>query len=267
MFGNIFHKTSELIFNDLCLTGQLVTEAYLDSIISDDQKIDNILNKAFSESFNEEGDGMSMNLLGKNAWIFTILKQYIKRMLLYDKQFSPFMLVSLEKKYMAEFTICPGGKTDKVKIGGTIDRIDKTNGAIRIIDYKTGSNDLVCNSLPEVFDPLKIKTLKGMMQNLVYCQVYAINYPDTVTINPYLYIVRDLFKDQIDFRIKIKNEDAFTTGNFKQIQLQVNEQITWLLEEIFDAGTPFIQTKNVKNCEYCDYRFMCERQFSTIPEN
>ena len=69
-------------------------------------------------------------------------------------------LISLEKEFNEEIR---SGKT-KYKIRGKIDRVDKINGEIRIIDYKTGkklySKDLVLKNEDELGSEKSIYNLQ-----------------------------------------------------------------------------------------------------------
>lgn len=39
-----------------------------------------------------------------------------------------------------EYEVVSGGKTIQIRVGGVVDRIDRTADGLRIVDYKTGRN-------------------------------------------------------------------------------------------------------------------------------
>ena len=77
---------------------------------------------------------------GKNLIIFEIAKRYVQNFLTLEiedlKQGNTIKIIALEKRAVTPLDI---PELDfKVKLKGTVDRVDEYNGITRIIDYKTG---------------------------------------------------------------------------------------------------------------------------------
>ncbi len=72
--------------------------------------------------------------------------------------------------------------------------MDEANGKTRIVDYKTGRDEVKFNGLDALFAPASAKSNKAMIQTLFYTFVY-----EQVTgrrgVEPNLYIARKLRKE------------------------------------------------------------------------
>ena len=203
------------------------------------------------------------NLNGANKLVYSVIEHYVKSQLEYDKSVAkekPITFVALEEKYSMLFPIELNGRKINVNLGGIIDRIDKIDGEIRIIDYKTGGNDVVCNTIDDVFDSAKISDYKGILQTLIYCLIFSNKRADE-HITPHLFMTKELDHNP-DFKIRSKN-DEFSEGSYRRVEGKVKDFVTNVLTDIFDADKPFAQTDNADNCKHCNYFYLCNKQVST----
>jgi hypothetical protein len=88
---------------------------------------------------------------GKNRLAYDICKHYLKTFLTHErnslKKGDTIEIVSLEGDYMFPIELNDGSK---VVIKGKIDRIDRLNGNLRVIDYKSGAQGNITTGGPEV---------------------------------------------------------------------------------------------------------------------
>ncbi|MHB1178649.1 MAG: PD-(D/E)XK nuclease family protein [Daejeonella sp.] len=87
------------------------------------------------------------SLQKKNALqqiVLKVIEQYAIRVLRHDESLAPFTILELENRdsYMPLFQIQVAGKIEEVRLIGIIDRVDNSNGKTRIVDYKTGKDQL-----------------------------------------------------------------------------------------------------------------------------
>lgn len=72
------------------------------------------------------------------------------------------------------------------------DRVDRVNGIVRIVDYKTGA-DLTYfkpdDNLRELFDWTVDKRRKAILQLFLYCYAYMVEHPDVEQVMPVIYKV------------------------------------------------------------------------------
>jgi ATP-dependent helicase/DNAse subunit B len=175
-----------------------------------------------------------------------------------DIEYAPFSIVGLEYNVDTDININLGSSTANIKIGGQIDRIDRTDYALRIIDYKTGKDELKFKELDDVFNPEKISKTKAIFQTFMYSYIISTEFTDNKIV-PMVYSIKGLFNKTSSFEISSDKCDTFQKDGFLGIKADVEEKIKQLLEEIFDINRPFEQTQNIKNCEYCIYKEMCGR--------
>ena len=175
-----------------------------------------------------------------------------------------------------------------IKFIGKIDRIDRYNNRIMIIDYKTGSS--ISSKLQDVYCGKKIQLYMYLSALLlqhkeykpagVYYQPISIRYSDSENLDRYKYLgqtnVDSLVMKDIDYTIdegsesvlieglkKIKNgnlsknslENCLSDKEFEQVCDYVNRLSTNACEEIksgYIEATPYDGT-----CQYCEYAGVC----------
>lgn len=272
-FGNIFHEAMHMIYSVFLKNGPVSGNGIRNL---DKDYIRKSIDKAFVKVMFPKKEGyvqdvesgklcLEKRLNGNNNMIYNIITEYVKNQLEYDAKTAdsqPIQFLSLEDKYTMKFPIVVGGRKVNVKLGGVIDRVDKVGDAVRIIDYKTGKNDIVCDTFENVFNPEKIDDYKGILQTLVYCMVYDNQHPVDTELSPYLFKTTEL-NSGTDFKIhsKVTNKqsDAFADGNYLKVSALVNEYVMKVLSEIYDQNEPFVQTSNTKMCEHCNFSYFCHR--------
>ncbi len=254
-FGLIFHNTMENIYKTY--EGKILNSALIDSIINDTEKIEKIITIAFKEIyFKGVRDEDNIELMGKNRLIFEIVKKYVLQILTIDCKRAPFRIEGLEK---AVNTVVPLIQMNqKILIGGVIDRIDRFDNYLQIIDYKTGRTELSYSMLSSLFDKMNKTRNKAAFQTLVYAYILYKTLPSERSIKPGIYDLRSIFKEDYDVFVKCK-EDGNNIVDFVSIATQFEEYLINLLEEIFDANIPFEQTTIEENCTYCPYKQICRR--------
>lgn len=169
-----------------------------------------------------------------------------------------------------------------------MERYDK----LRFIDYKTGKDERKATSVSHLFSSNSCKRNDAIFQLLTYA--YAFEHmvrdnpadalvnkserfadnadydwirraePSSHGIKPEIYLIRKSFTDNLD-----PNVDQISVGGRKSSPLQTHtqeevaefmEKFETMIGEIFDDHTPFAQTDDQRNCEYCDFVKLCDRK-------
>lgn len=258
LFGNIFHYAAEKLYEPFLKKNILVDIATLKAMQNDDARLKQIIVEAFREAFYGKQSERKFTVEGKNLLVFGVVEKYLKAMMDMDIKHAPFSLVGLEQTVYSNIRFSSNGESYEVRVGGQIDRLDRTDKGLRVIDYKTGSDKLFFTDLNEVFSHDKIPDRKAVFQTFLYCLIRYLNQPGDQVIIPGVYQVKNFFSN-LGFAIQGKKEPAFADGNFIGIADDVNERLTQLLAEIFNFDQPFDQTNDIKRCEYCPYKIMCGR--------
>jgi CRISPR/Cas system-associated exonuclease Cas4 (RecB family) len=188
-----------------------------------------------------------------------VIEQYALKVLRHDEQIAPFVIKELEDRdaYAPLFSIEVGGREEQVRLTGIIDRVDIHQGKTRIVDYKTGKDQLKYGDFDGLFNDEGNGQNKALLQTLFYTLVYEI-VRNVNLVEPHLYTVKD-FKHGTVFAGKGKDGLVLTDENLANIKDQFALKLKEKLNELFDSSVPFRQTENTDNCKYCSFKGICQR--------
>ena len=255
IFGLLFHTAMENLYQPFA--GKMLESETIETMIRDSDLIERTILEAFRKVyFKGIGEGEKIELLGKNWLIFEIVRKYVLRLLALDQKGAPFKIEGLERQVKVKISINDSSR--KVLIGGTIDRIDRFDNYLQILDYKTGKADMSFPTLLSLFDKENKTRNKAAFQTLVYSYILHQNFPDESSIKPGIYNLRSIFEDDYDASVKCK-EIGNQPVDFVSMADKFEEQFVRLLEEIFNPDIPFGQTPIQENCGYCPYKQICRR--------
>jgi len=250
--GKVVHNVLKKLYEPLI--NEAVTVDLVKQMIP---VIDEQLAKSFKENY-QEGDVT----YGKNLLILNVASQFIRHFLkkeilqLSDKA-NTLEIISLENLYKAGLKIPSDNeilKDKKIFIRGYIDRIDKQNGTVRIIDYKTGMvtpKELKINDWEDFYsDDHPGKSF----QLLVYAWLY-VNNMEKISGNLEAGIIS--FRNLSSGFMKV----VFPGGDQGSENIEDVERILLdIITDMFNPDIPFNQTENQDNCKYCSFKSLCNRQ-------
>ena len=202
LFGNILHETIDFLYKDFI--GKNVSKEDIQAIKR--EKINDAIDLSFKIYYFKKD---RVDYAGKNIIIRDVIEKYVLKILKIDADIAPFEIISLEDTYEIEIPLNINGFSEKVKLGGKIDRVDKLNDQIRIIDYKTGQDHLEFKNIEALFSKKKSERNTAVFQTLLYGKFYNDLKNPGVAIIPGVYSVRKLFGDQFDFRIFHKESKSY----------------------------------------------------------
>ena len=255
-FGNIFHESMEKLYAQA--GKKVITENVIDDILASKNAIDDALYSSFGDCYYKS---KQFEINGKNSIIYDIIKRYIRRVLELDKQYCPFTILSVEDRFSMPVEVSTNGKYLEVYLGGIIDRIDKTNEGIRVLDYKTGKAETKFKTIENLFDKDTKKQNKAVLQTLIYCMFYDYKYAPSEPIIPGIYILKDVFSKNYNYKLTEnydygKNRDINDYSVFKD---ELKKGLNNMVMEMFDRNTDFVQTDDDKSCSSCPYKELCHR--------
>lgn len=253
IFGNILHEAIEQLYRPYI--GRIISEQEFDLILKDDAGQQKVLMEIFaSEFFKSKKPGQEIQITGKISLAYEVLRKYLNRIIKVDRQRAPLQIVDLEMKIKHSVMLNDTGTS--VNLGGMIDRIDKPDKTIRIVDYKTGADKKNLRSPDILFERGNRKEFKAIFQLLVYAFLYKKSLSISEDIDLALYITKELFNKEYSAGISLNNKEALSYFNLKE---DFEPQLHELLKEIFNRGIPFTQVEDSKICETCDYKDICRR--------
>ena len=249
--GSMLHYVLETFYQQLKSADPVVTRAR----ISEHRKgVPELAVKAFSMvMFKNEKHRLEHN--GMQKVVLAIVEEYANLILDYDELQAPFEVLALEKKDRIKFSFMLNGIRQEVTLHGIIDRIDRKNGVLRIVDYKTGSDNLRYTTLEEVFDTNGGKQNKALIQTLFYTYVFE-QANGHQLVEPNLYSIRNMRKEGTFFmegkdKIKLQGE------RLESIKEEFVGFLSAKLAELFDQNIPFVPTEDESGFMYSPYVTLC----------
>ena len=248
-FGSILHLTMEALYAEFenkpnpmaeieKKRKRSIVEAAVDKTIQDILHVDS---KSFS---------------GDTILVRDIIIKYIMRGIMrYDAASEGFTIKGLEKDVACSYPIS-NGRT--VNISGIADRIDiLPNNKIQIIDYKSGNTPhLEFNGLSNLFRGPARERISNIFQTLLYAMI--LNRNEGLESMPTLYFASKMLSDDYSPKIldKQNGEHVECYSSYAQ---EFENELTTVLDELFDFSTPFKQTEDSDACTFCDFKTICRR--------
>ena len=140
-------------------------------------------------------------------------------------------------------------------LGGKIDRIDRLDGTIRVIDYKTGNvTSIVLKNLEELFDKGIENHKKEILQALIYSFV-LFEVTGESNIQPGIYSLNKLFEENFSPDIRLEKDNF----SFYTLKDEFLSHLKSLISEIYSTKTVFEQTPHESHCGYCAFKTICQK--------
>ena len=258
LFGTIFHRSAELAYGDLSANGKEIRKEDLERLLRDDVRLQGYVDRAFKEEFfhvdlNERPEYNGLQLINSK-----VIGSYLRQLLRNDLQYTPFSMVGMEKKVQEEVTVNTPESPIKIRIGGTIDRMDCKGDTLRIVDYKTGGSPKTPTNIEQLFTPAEGRP-NYIFQTFLYAAIMS--RQQSLKVAPALLYIHRAANESYSPVIEMgePRKPKIPVNNFAFFEDEFRERLQTLLEEIFGNETPFTQTENTKVCEYCDFRALCKR--------
>jgi ATP-dependent helicase/DNAse subunit B len=251
LFGNLFHYAMELIYEPF--VQHTVEASALKLLKGDQRKIDGIVLQAIAVKYYQMNpeEASRLKLSGQSILIASHIRDYIHQLLENDIRLAPFYLESLEKAYFSEYRV----GSEKIRVGGIIDRLDRTSEGIRIIDYKTGRGlKLDFKEWEQLTDRNISDRRKEIFQTLIYSDILC-HTAENDTIYPAIYKLDDLFSEDFVPNVIFRGRKLL----FQEVKEEFRTIFAEILSEIFSAGNIYDQTTDSKKCSYCAYNKICRR--------
>jgi ATP-dependent helicase/nuclease subunit B len=243
-------------------------QPYRDKVLSE-KDIDAMMalaEEALDKAFQHKYKGSDV-AYGKNLLLVRVSKLLVKKFLEKEKKRVDLLRkegtgiqVSYLEKPLRGITVIPfDGKELEVRLKGFIDRIDRTGQEWRIIDYKSGvvsPSDLKFDD----WDTLKDDSGKAKaFQLAMYAYLFSKERNGAAGgIRAGIISLRKLNEGYMEIHSPTageKNDLPLSGKDLEGFELVLKE----ILEEVFDLSRPFMQTDDLKRCEFCDFINLCDR--------
>jgi len=256
--GIIIHEVLEKLYRPFI--GIILQENDIDGMR---KNLEMVTSAAFNKNY---PDGEIST--GRNRLIFEVINRFLVSYLSFEKAFIHELAAKSQDLVIRDLA-CKTGfdyKIEipddiKIKLKGTIDRVDEVGGVTRIIDYKTGlvdeNKDLNIASWDDFMSGAKSgKAFQVLMYAWLYKMQNKIENPDFETG---VISLRSLSKGMLSFGVKPEPRGP-KDSKVDADKLQYFENsLASLFAEIFDREIPFTQTDDLKICKNCYFKAICSR--------
>lgn len=250
-FGNILHAVMQKIYS--VASGHVIKTDNLSKYINDPKK--NIL-PLVQDALIREMNVPEVD--GYNIIVAQVLTNFIRQILKHDSAITPFTFIGSERRRKMRYDLGDGRFVTFVYV---IDRIDKKDSTVRVVDYKSGRSDkdrkLGFKSVEELFTP---KGSMEALQVMLYCKFLSMEREPISADSsyaPHLYFVSDFRRDKNTSTEVLFNKTPVVYSRFDN---EVTQQLDALLNEIFVSDKPFTQCADTSACTFCDFLDICKRQ-------
>lgn len=252
VLGNFVHNVMEAFYTKIVKQkGSAVIDAH--DLEKNKNLIQGLLDQEVIKTYGLD-PGQSVIYEGQLILVGEVVKSFIGKILEHDKRHAPFIVEGVEQNM--EFTFSINAPVGKVLLGGKIDRIDRKENLLRIVDYKTGRDKLEFKSIESLF-AREGERNKAAFQTLLYAWLYTkTNSTTGLRVVPGLLNGKNLFDDDMEFGLTMNKQPLNDVHN---VLPAFEAGLKELLEELFNTETVFDQTQKVDNCKYCPYKRICYR--------
>lgn len=264
-FGNIFHKGSQLIYEQLMDANFTVSENAIKDFLAEKSALQRIVDRTFNEELfkvanaNQHPQYNGLQLINRGVII-----SYLKKLLQMDLSLTPFRILAMEKPVEQEVVFNVDGKAHTLTIGGYVDRLDEVeegNGkVIRVVDYKTGRKpQTAVAAFEDIFSGDKVTKNHAdyYLQTFLYAAIVRDSLKwnkQKLPVSPALLFIQQASAEE--------NDPVLRVGKERINDIAVYHNDFWahlkaLLSEIFNKEHAFMPTKDRERCTRCPYKQVC----------
>lgn len=275
LIGNIFHDTSELIYKNIIRhTGSTTIDRKSLSQVLDNMDtvvgplldivfdtnyfhpVDHWTRTEVAEQMMNRGTRPGNHYLGELIIIRRVLMQYLGNLLRYDLAHTPFTLLGTEVDRGLKLTVQPKGMAPIViRTGGRIDRLDRMDGKVRIVDYKTGSHVPSVKLLEEVTAPTG-KFEGYYLQTFLYSLAVLSQDKVREPLIPALFYPGKAYSADYDPTLTL---NSVPIEDFTPLAQDFRKGLEDIITAIFTPGVSFCQTEKADTCTHCEFKLLCNR--------
>ena len=256
--GTIFHRSAELVYQDLTANGKEIRKEDLEQLLRNDVKLQTYVDNAFKEELfhvqaNEQPEYNGTQLIHSK-----VIASYLRQLLRNDLHYAPFYMEAMEQKVTETVEIETPLGILPLNIGGTIDRMDSKDDTLRIVDYKTGGTPRTPENIEQLFVPADNRP-NYIFQTFLYAAIMC--RKQTLKVAPSLLYIHRAASENYSPVIEMgaPRQPKIPVSNFAFYEDEFRERLSALLKEIYNPEETFSQTEDNGKCEYCDFRSLCKK--------
>lgn len=270
MFGTILHAAMQTLYEKI--EGVANPAALLKRTI-EKSDVERAVVDAINENYLKNDKADTKSYTGNLMLVKNIITHYIRNGIIpYDIAHSGFTVEKVEEDIKWALPI---GDGRDVIFGGIADRIDSLdNGAIRVVDYKTGkgnikkSGEINMSGVASLFEGEGRVKSGNLLQTMIYSMV--LNHTRQRNVFPALYYARNIGKEDFSPMLidDTKKEAMGKTAKMEDCVVdyasyaeEFEQHLSAKLNELFNFDIPFKRCDEQEDeiCKYCDFKILCKR--------
>ena len=202
-------------------------------------------------------------LRGDALMLVDTIRSYVKFVLDYDldkiRSEGPFTVLECETTHNREQVEMNGVKFNFTYKPDRVDRL--SDGTVRIVDYKTGSDETRFASLDDVFVAGKNKHRSAILQLFLYSYAYLHEFPEVEKVTPLIYKVSSMQQSGVWWkpgRYDDPEQVTFSLDAGDERSQQFISRMAAILQDMFSKGFEQCQEDGYA-CKYCRFLDFCRR--------
>lgn len=259
VLGTFLHELMEKFYKNLAASkGNKLIEKK--DFLHVSATLDLLIDQVFIKAYKLDAE-RPVEYAGQRLVVKEIVKRFATQIIKMDEAYAPFTMEALEQEGLI-YPIAIDKLPYEVILGGKIDRVDSKGNLLRIIDYKTGKDELDFEDIESLFDR-EGRRNKAAFQTLLYALMYVNSranqgegHQHRRRIVPGLINRMNVFDESFQFGLKVGRQHV---DDVSEMFPEFEQRLKSLFEELYDPDQPFDQTTNTENCKYCSYSHLCYR--------
>lgn len=256
MLGSVVHEVLQKIYEQFPKKQKIEIQQFSNILKTD---FDPLIVDAFENIRNKKISKENLQF-GKNRLAFEVVKNYINEFLSKEENLicnNELIPLGFELKCRTNLQLDPN--TSKcIELYGVIDRIDILNGDLRILDYKSGSvkqKELEFSDVKHLFiDPNLSKSLQLMCYSLLFYEQTE-DLKSKIERNGFIPAIIPFKSHENTIDLLYNKENILSISTI----LEFKEELRHFLNNILSDNLVFSPTSEEKNCEYCPYKTICQK--------
>jgi PD-(D/E)XK nuclease superfamily len=261
IFGNWIHKTLEKIDEDYTSTTTFISKEDIEKIITEiPSRLQNVYETDFAGIVIDRGINYVLHHIAEKVLIDFFEEQRAT-------QTFPFEVLDVEKLLITTFDMPYNDEQLSVKIAGRVDRIERHNNVLKVVDYKTGmvtQTDILLGK-----KTLREKILEEKAPKVIQLWMYQYLMLKKIHETKDFYLGNQLIENQeviakiysfrnlkTNLEVNLRFENQTTPFQFIEESEKVLAEI---VGDILSPETTFNQTTDHALCGYCDFKGICGR--------
>ena len=255
MFGTILHAAVQTLYARI--VGEERPAGTLRAMIRSGE-VAAAVERAINENYLQDERASAEDYTGNLLLVKDIVTRYLRGGVMpYDAAHDAFAVSGLEERVAYSFPFRAGERELEMKFGGIADRIDTLgDGALRVVDYKTGAPHLEFDGVESLFTGTGKQRLSNILQTLLYSMI--LHHTRGRDAEPALYYVRSM--NRPDYSPQLDDKQLGVRGaRYTLYRERFEELLRAQLAEMYDPAVPFRQCEDADTCKFCDFRIICKR--------